>query len=322
MIIKLDLTSLLLFIIILDTSFCFKSGLIHLVNSDYLLVNKEGVFRFKNNFDNEIIKIDSLKEEQNTSDITKNIKNIFKFKCLEDNICIFMNYYLYIFSAIGKFIKRINFSDENMKKEYVVLSSDALLKDLNTFNYIISFINDKGFFVSYFYEYNKFSEENTLLYKNEVNIFNEVKNEINIKKKDFTCQLISNSIYCFFSDTNSNEIVITKFYIDISQKKIYLSKLIKPRNNFISVTKILKSYINKDKTKILICYLTKDKINGKMKNNIILYNVIQNEFELTPEVNEFFKMINDSNMEIDLDDGINMEFFSSINKYVMEKMKY
>ena len=317
MIIKLDLTSLLLFIIILDTSFCFKSGLIHLVNSDYLLVNKEGIFRFKNNFDNEIIKIDSLKEEQNTSDITKNIKNIFKFKCLEDNICIFMNYYLYIFSAIGKFIKRINFSDENMKKEYVVLSSDALLKDLNTFNYIISFINDKGFFVSYFYEYNKFSEENTLLYKNEVNIFNEVKNEINIKKKDFTCQLISNSIYCFFSDTNSNEIVITKFYIDISQKKIYLSKLIKPRNNFISVTKILKSYINKDKTKILICYLTKDKINGKMKNNIILYNVIQNEFELTPEVNEFFKMINDSNMEIDLDDGINMEFFSSINKYVL-----
>ena len=141
MIIKLDLTSLLLFIIILDTSFCFKSGLIHLVNSDYLLVNKEGIFRFKNNFDNEIIKIDSLKEEQNTSDITKNIKNIFKFKCLEDNICIFMNYYLYIFSAIGKFIKRINFSDENMKKEYVVLSFHLLMIKDSLFHIFMNIIN-------------------------------------------------------------------------------------------------------------------------------------------------------------------------------------
>ena len=316
MIIKLNLIALLLLIIFLGTSFCFKPGLIHLVNSDYLLVNEDGVFRFKNNFENEIEKIDIIKEEQNTSDITKNIKNIYKFKCLGDNICLFINYYLYIFSSIGNFIKRINFPDENMKKEYVVLSSDTQLKQSNTFNYIISFIDDKGFFVSYFYEYNKFSGENILLFKNENIIFNEEKNDINIKGNNFTCQLISNSIYCFFSDSNSNEMIMKKFYIDISQKKISLSEIIKPKINFISVTKILKSFINKDKTKILIIYSKEDKINDKIKNNIVLYNIIQNKFDHIPEVDEFCKIINE-NMESVLDDGLNMEYFSSINKYVL-----
>ena len=109
MIIRLDLIAIFLHIIFLGTSFCFKPELIHLINSDYLLVNEDGIFRFKNIFEKEIEKIDELKEEQNTSDINKNIKNIYKFKCLCDNICIFINNFLYIFSAEGNVIKRFKY---------------------------------------------------------------------------------------------------------------------------------------------------------------------------------------------------------------------
>ena len=77
MINKLDLIIIFFILNFLSISYCFKSELVHLVKSEYLLVNEDGIFHFKNNFDNEIEKIDSINEEQNTSDTKKNIKKIF-----------------------------------------------------------------------------------------------------------------------------------------------------------------------------------------------------------------------------------------------------
>ena len=61
MINKLDLIIIFFILNFLSISYCFKSELVHLVKSEYLLVNEDGIFHFKNNFDNEIEKIDSIK---------------------------------------------------------------------------------------------------------------------------------------------------------------------------------------------------------------------------------------------------------------------
>ena len=319
MINKLDLIIIFFILNFLSISYCFKSELVHLVKSEYLLVNEDGIFHFKNNFDNEIEKIDSINEEQNTSDTKKNIKNIHKVKCFEDNTYVFINNFLYIYNSEGNFIKKIRISEKNIENKYVVLSFDSSLKEINTFNYLISYIDERGYFVTNFYKYNIFSEENALYLKNELNLKKNGNKEVNIKENDFSCQLISNSIYCFFSDANSNEMIVKKLNIDFSQKKINFSNLIKPKKNLIFATKILKSFISQDKSKILIFYSSKDGITDKARNNCAIYNMMHNNFEFIPEVDEFFFNKNDKN-EDDLNNELNMDYFPSNNKYVLYKL--
>ena len=319
MINKLDLIIIFFILNFLSISYCFKSELVHLVKSEYLLVNEDGIFHFKNNFDNEIEKIDSINEEQNTSDTKKNIKNIHKVKCFEDNTYVFINNFLYIYNSEGNFIKKIRISEKNIENKYVVLSFDSSLKEINTFNYLISYIDERGYFVTNFYKYNIFSEENALYLKNELNLKKNGNKEVNIKENDFSCQLISNSIYCFFLDSNSNEMIVKKLNIDFSQKKINFSNLIKPKKNLIFATKILKSFISQDKSKILIFYSSKDGITDKARNNCAIYNMMHNNFEFIPEVDEFFYNKNDKT-EDDLNNELNMDYFSSNNKYVLYKL--
>ena len=319
MINKLDLIIIFFILNFLSISYCFKSELVHLVKSEYLLVNEDGIFHFKNNFDNEIEKIDSINEEQNTSDTKKNIKNIHKVKCFEDNTYVFINNFLYIYNSEGNFIKKIRISEKNIENKYVVLSFDSSLKEINTFNYLISYIDERGYFVTNFYKYNIFSEEKALYLKNELNLKKNGNKEVNIKENDFSCQLISNSIYCFFLDSNSNEMIVKKLNIDFSQKKINFSNLIKPKKNLIFATKILKSFISQDKSKILLFYSSKDGITDKARNNCAIYNMMHNNFEFIPEVDEFFYNKNDKT-EDDINNELNMDYFSSNNKYVLYKL--
>ena len=319
MINKLDLIIIFFILNFLSISYCFKSELVHLVKSEYLLVNEDGIFHFKNNFDNEIEKIDSINEEQNTSDTKKNIKNIHKVKCFEDNTYVFINNFLYIYNSEGNFIKKIRISEKNIENKYVVLSFDSSLKEINTFNYLISYIDERGYFVTNFYKYNIFSEEKALYLKNELNLKKNGNKEVNIKENDFSCQLISNSIYCFFSDANSNEMIVKKLNIDFSQKKINFSNLIKPKKILIFATKIIKSFISQNKSKILLFYSSKDGITDKARNNCAIYNMMHNNFEFIPEVDEFFYNKNDKT-EDDLNNELNMDYFSSNNKYVLYKL--
>ena len=225
MINKLDIIAIFFVVNFLSISFCFQSELIHIVKSKYLLVNENDIFQIKNLFGNEIEKIDSINEDQNTSDAKKNIKNIYKVKCFEDNFCIFINNFLYIFKSEGNFIKRIKISEKNIENKYIVLSCDSSLKEINIFNYIISHIDERGYFVTNFYKY-KFPEDNAYCFKSELNLKKDRNIEVSIKENDFACQLITNSIYCFFSDANSNEMIVKNYILVLIKKKLIFQFLL------------------------------------------------------------------------------------------------
>ena len=78
MINKLDIIAIFFVVNFLSISFCFQSELIHIVKSKYLLVNENNIFQNKNLFGNEIEKIDSINEDQNTSDERKILKIFIK----------------------------------------------------------------------------------------------------------------------------------------------------------------------------------------------------------------------------------------------------
>lgn len=94
MIFRLEFIALFCIINFLQISSSLMPELIHLSNSVYLLVNDDGIFRFKNIFSSQTEKICFTEEEQKSSEsieILENTKNIFKVKCFEDNICMFIN---------------------------------------------------------------------------------------------------------------------------------------------------------------------------------------------------------------------------------------
>ena len=96
MIFKLELFVLFCLINFHVISSNFEPELVHLLNSDYLLVNEYGIFQFKGNNFNQYEKILSLKEEQNPSVEMKNIKY---YKII----------YLLIFYNCYEFCKLINY---------------------------------------------------------------------------------------------------------------------------------------------------------------------------------------------------------------------
>ena len=108
MIIRLEVIALFFIINFLQISSSLTPELIHLSNSSYLLVNEDGIFSFKNIFLNQAEKIGFTEEEQKSSESienSENKKNIIKVKCFEENICMFINNYIYIFSSDGNIIK-------------------------------------------------------------------------------------------------------------------------------------------------------------------------------------------------------------------------
>ena len=303
----------------LQISSSLTPELIHLSNSAYFLVNEDGIFIFNNIFLNQMEKIGFTEEEQKSSESkenAENTKNIFKVKCFEDNICIFINNYIYILSSYGNIIKKTKISEENIERKYEVFPNHFAIKESNKFSYIILYIDSDGNFVINYYKYNLISDVNTLLINEKIDLFSDKEKGLNVKETDFSCQLISNSIICFFSDEDSQELKIKQFQNNFGRKKNNLLNLLKPEKKLILDGKIMKSFISNDESKILLFYTSKDKIADEIKQKYTIYDINNNKFEFLSEINEFFENNNKKN-ELGLNSKSNMEYFASIKKYVL-----
>ena len=301
---------------ILSISSNLRPEIVPLINSDYLLVKEEGIFRIKSNNLNKIEKMLSVKEEQNSLANLEIEQNVHQFKCFGENICIFIHKHIFVFSSGGDFIKKITISDENDENKYVILPYNIEIKDINTFNYILLFVDSKGNFVNYFYTCNKNLSKNFLLKKNEIPIFEGKENIRNSKQTDFTCQLISNSITCFFSKGDNNEIMVKKFAVDFENKIIKLLNFIKPEVNLNFNGKIIKSFLNEEQSKILILYSIKDNKTNKTFQKCAIYDIISNKFDFLSEINE--ALVNHNTFsKLKFDFQSNMKYLKSIKKYVL-----
>ena len=292
-----------------------RPEVMHLINSDYLLVNGDGLFRFKIDNLNKIEKIKLFNEDQNLLANQNNNQNIYRFKCFEENICIFINNFIYIFSSDGNIIKKINISDENNNGGYIIAPYNIALKDLNTFNYILFTINSKGNLLYYFYSLNNNSYENLALIKNEIPIF-EKERSFNLKEIDFTCQLIPNSIICFFSNGNNNGILIKNFSVDFEKKKIKLINFSVPEVKLNFNGKIIKSLLNKGNSRIFILYSTKDSKNNKARQRCTIYNIKSNKLEFLTEINDVIDNYNNYSKR-NFGSISNVEYHDSIKKYIL-----
>ena len=283
--------------------------LLYLRNSEYLLVNENNIFRIENNTISSTKKI-SLEENSG------NLNNIFKFNCLDESICVFINNYLYIFSSEGYFMKKLKIFDDNKITKYFAAPYYNNIKELNTFNYIILSVNSKGNFEIIFCKYDGYINKNIFVSKKETSLFYE-KNVLNLKETDFTCNLISNSILCFFSNSKqlNNEINIIKFEVNFDNKNINIINIKKPTDNFILKGNPINSIINLNNSKINLFYSIKDE-NDKKINKVIRYNIKENKFEFIKEKNEsiidyigYSKLLSDSKA--------NMDYLESKDKYIL-----
>ena len=301
---------------ILSISSNLRPEIVPLINSDYLLVKEEGIFRIKSNNLNKFEKMLSIKEEQNSLANLEIEQNVHQFKCFGENICIFIHKHIFVFSSDGDFIKKMIISDENDENKYLILPYNIEIKDINTFNYILLFVDSKGNFVNYFYTCNKNLSKNFLLKKNEIPIFEGKENIRNSKQTDFTCQLISNSITCFFSKGENNEIMVKKFAVDFENKIIKLLNFIKPEVNLNFHGKIIKSFLNEEQSKILILYSIKDNKTNKTFQKCAIYDIISNKFDFLSEINE--ALVNHNTFsKLKFDFQSNMKYLKSIKKYVL-----
>ena len=176
-------------------SISFQPELAQLSNSDYLLINEDAIFHFKSNNFNQYKKIVSLSEEQNPSVVMKNIQNAYKFKCFGENICIFVYNYIYVFSSDGKLIKKIIISNETSKVKYVVIPYNIDIKDINSFNYILLFVDSKNVLVFYYYSFKISLDRNILLSKDKIALNEDKKGFTNQRENIIKCLLILLFIY-------------------------------------------------------------------------------------------------------------------------------
>ena len=279
-----------------------------------MFINEDGLFRINENIFNQNKQISSNKVQQKLSDIKEKIHNFHQFKCLNESICIFINNYVYVVSSEGNIIKKFIISDEIGKDYYVMIPFNIDLKELNTFNYIVLIVDSKGNLKFSFYQYNSQLNKNLMLFKDEIRLFDESGNEINLKE-DFKCQLISNSLICFFSEAISNVLIIKKFEIDIDHKIIKLINNKKPEQNLNFAGKIINLFTNKNQSKILINLSSKENSVKTMKKYAI-YNIMENKLEFLKEINDAINIHNiDTKSELELKS--NMDYFESIDKYVL-----
>ena len=301
---------------ILSISSHLRPEFIPLINSNYLLVKEDGIFRIKDNNLNKIEKMLSIKEEQNSLANFGIKQNVHQFKCFGENICIFIHNNIYVFSSDGDYIKKMIISDDNMESKYVIIPYNIGIKDINTFNYTLLFVDSKGNFVNYFYSCNKNLGTSLLLKKNQIPIFEDKETIRNSKETDFTCQLISNSITCFFSKGANSDIIVKKFDIDFEKKIIKLLNFIKPEVNLNFNGKIIKSFSNEEQSRILILFSTKDNIINKTIQKCVIYDIISNKFEFPPELNE--ALVNHNTFsKLKFDFESNMKYLKSAKKYFL-----
>ena len=289
----------------------FQPVIIHLSNSDFLLVNGDAIFQFKSYNFGHYQKILSLTEEQNPSVGMKDIQNIYQFKCFGENICIFVNNYIYVFSSSGKLIKKIIISVETSKVKYVVIPFNTGINDINIFNYILLFVDSQNDLLFYYYSFKFNLDRNELLSKDKIFLFEDKKSITSQIENVIKCQLISDSLLCFFSKEINGEIVIKKFSFSFEEGKIKLLNIIKPEKHLNFKGKIIKSLVNKDQSKILILYSVKENRTNKIIDKCAIFNIISDELEFPSEIDEDIYNHNILNSKS------NMDYMKSIKKYVL-----
>ena len=294
----------------------FQPELFQLSKSHYLIVNEDGIFKFNSNNFNQYKKILSLNEDQNKSVYMKDIENIFQFKCFGEKFCIFINNYLYIISSDGKLIKKIIITEETNIENNVVIPFNKEIKDINTFNYILIFLDFKNNILVYFYSCKIYLDINFLLSKDKINLYEDKKNLANQIKNDFKCHLISNSLFCFISKGITDEIVLKKFSFSFEKGKIKLLDLINPVNYLNFKGKIIKSLINKAQSKILILYSVKDNQTNKIRDEFVIFNIFEDNWKLTSEINEALYNHNIYS-KLELNSKTNMVYIKEIKKYII-----
>ena len=78
-------------------------------------------------------------------------------------------------------MKKIKISNVYNKVKYILVPFNIDTKELNIFNYIILFVNDKGNFEEHFYTYNHVLDKNSLIAKKEISLFEETECYLNLK---------------------------------------------------------------------------------------------------------------------------------------------
>ena len=298
---KLEIISLTCIIFFAN---CFRSELIELSNSDYLLVNQDEIFKFQNNSLNRVEKFELEIEESKSSAISKDLEIINYLECFCKNICVFINKNIYIFSYDGSFIEKVKISKKNFGEKNIIIPLNNSLNESNIFEYINIFINKNDNFVFNLYKYNRLIKSNELIFENIIETFEDKENIINSKDNLLSCHLNLNSIICFYTKGKDKELLIKKFYVDIENKKFLFLNDIKTKNNIIFNENLLKSFINKGKSKILLFYSSQNNNDNKILYKITVYNIIENKFEFIKEIN-------------DINSNINMNYYKSINKYAL-----
>ena len=293
----------------------FQPELVQLSKSEYLLVNEDGIFQYNINNFNQYKKILSFNEEQNPSVNSKDIKNIYQFKCFGEKICIFINNYIYVFSSDGKLIKKIIIEEAQIKK-YMVIPFNIEIKDINIFNYILVYFENEKNLLFHFYSCKIDLDINLLLSKDNIVLYEDKNSSISKIKNDIKCELISNSIFCFISKGINNEIVLKKFSLSSEKGKIKLLDIKKQGKYLNFKGKIIKSFVNKDQSKILILYSFKDNKINKIKAECVIYNITSDKLELSSEINE---SLNNHNIysKLELNSKTNMDYMKEINIYVI-----
>jgi len=304
---KLELFSFICTIFFIYRSSCFKPELTELTNSGHLLANEGTTFNFINNSLNQVQKFVSENEKSKSSSNSKDFQYIIQFECFINNICFYINKDIHFFSYHSNYIEKINLFSKKHREKNIVIPFNNSLNKSNLFQYITIYMNKDDNFEFNFYKYNRFLKFNELLFKNKIEIFEEKENIIEHKENYLSCNLILNSIICFYSKGKDKEISIKKFYMDIKNKKFLFLKDIKPKNN-ISINGIIKnSFMNKENSKILLFYDSQYNYDNKILYKIAVYNIIENNFDFDKEIND----INDINS------NINMNYYKSINKFVL-----
>ena len=190
------------------------------------------------------------------------------------------------------------------------------IKDINTFNYILLFIDKENNLLVHFYSCINSLDKNILFSKRKITLNEDKKSLRSLFENDLQCQLISNYLFCFFSKGINDEIVLEKFSFSFEERKIKLLNFIKPEKNLNFNGKIIKSLVNKDQSRILILYSMKDNKSNKIQDKYAIYNIISDELEFPSEINEALYNHNIySNLVVN--SKSNMDYIKSMKKYVL-----
>ena len=272
------------------SSSIFKT--INLINGNYLLINRKGIYTYDNN---SLLLIKSYNFENELIDLE--IKSISYFE-INDSIFILIKNNLYIFNNKGEF-KSIYNLFENSEINYYSINLYKY-SDFSECLYFIEYIDLNNNLIINLYKYDFSLNDNIIINSKEFNI--EKNNKIN-------CNIMINSnnenyMTCFFIGEKNNEIIAYNFYIedDNTYNNINIKKY--SNNNYI---KTINSEISSEQIKSLICF-----INYLDIINCIIYDI--NTFT-------FIEYINPLNCHtINFDDSyylFNIEKYIDSNNYFL-----